>query len=293
MSERMKPPARRTGRTLGGGTKKATPPPPPPTAELTPEQYAAEQAATQGEGRPTAGEAHVQPAPSSAPVEASAQGLTETMAEVPQAPAAPSAHPSVEAAPRSPVQGPAPSQPARPTVASEGGTESAVESVERQALGQTAAPAAEPAAPVVQPKQFAEHVSPRGASQDMGPAPGAAHTAEVAVHSTVLPVAGATAFPVSASAASPHHEQQAGADTAPSNGTSWEQGSGRPRDIPEVAVVLNQRIIARESLDASVPAALKLKKRIKRFALDNELDHLPMGDIVSVALDEWLTTRGF
>lgn len=29
MSERMKPPARRTGRTLGGGTKKATPPPLP------------------------------------------------------------------------------------------------------------------------------------------------------------------------------------------------------------------------------------------------------------------------
>ncbi|MGX1471462.1 UNVERIFIED_CONTAM: hypothetical protein RKD50_000270 [Streptomyces canus] len=35
MSERMKPPARRTGRTLGGA-KKATPPPPPQAAELTP-----------------------------------------------------------------------------------------------------------------------------------------------------------------------------------------------------------------------------------------------------------------
>ncbi|MFF3467304.1 hypothetical protein ACWCQN_22760 [Streptomyces sp. NPDC001984] len=44
---------------------------------------------------------------------------------------------------------------------------------------------------------------------------------------------------------------------------------------------------------SSVPAALKLKKRIKRFALDKELDHLPIGDIVSVALDEWLTARGF
>ena len=43
MTERMKPPARRTGRTLAGA-KKATPPPPPPAAELTPEQYAAEQA---------------------------------------------------------------------------------------------------------------------------------------------------------------------------------------------------------------------------------------------------------
>ncbi|MCX4561483.1 hypothetical protein OHU07_30165 [Streptomyces phaeochromogenes] len=63
--------------------------------------------------------------------------------------------------------------------------------------------------------------------------------------------------------------------------------------VPEAARLLNQRIIARESLDSLVPAALKLKKQIKRFALDNELDHLPIGDIVSVALDEWLTTCGF
>lgn len=80
---------------------------------------------------------------------------------------------------------------------------------------------------------------------------------------------------------------------APSEGTPWAQGPGRPKGIPETAVVLNQRIITRESLDSSIPAALKLKKRIKRFALDNELDHLPIGDIVSVALDEWLTARGF
>ncbi|MCC9705524.1 hypothetical protein E4N62_09750 [Streptomyces sp. MNU76] len=90
-----------------------------------------------------------------------------------------------------------------------------------------------------------------------------------------------------------HQEQDAQSQEAPSEGTAWAQGSGRPKDIPEAAVVLNQRIIARESLDSSVPAALKLKKRLKRFALDNELDHLPIGDIVSVALDEWLTTRGF
>ncbi|MEU6201873.1 hypothetical protein [Streptomyces sp. NPDC047061] len=70
-------------------------------------------------------------------------------------------------------------------------------------------------------------------------------------------------------------------------------GPGRPGDIPDVAVLLNQRVITRESLDSSVPAALKLKRRIKRFALDNELDHLPLGDIVAVAMDEWLTTRGF
>lgn len=51
MTERMKPPARRTGRTLGGA-KKAAPPPPPPTAELTPEQYAAEQATPRAKADP-------------------------------------------------------------------------------------------------------------------------------------------------------------------------------------------------------------------------------------------------
>ncbi|MCX5207499.1 hypothetical protein OG897_39615 [Streptomyces sp. NBC_00237] len=40
-------------------------------------------------------------------------------------------------------------------------------------------------------------------------------------------------------------------------------------------------------------ADLRLKKRLKRFALDNDVDHLPMGDIVTVALDDWLTSRGF
>ncbi|MEH0579611.1 hypothetical protein QBA54_35175 [Streptomyces sp. B21-108] len=90
-----------------------------------------------------------------------------------------------------------------------------------------------------------------------------------------------------------HQEQDARDHDAPSQGTPYAHGSGRPKDIPEAAVVLNQRIIARESLDSSVPAALKLKKRLKRFALDNELDHLPIGDIVSVALDEWLSARGF
>ncbi|MFE9444226.1 hypothetical protein ACFYO2_35765 [Streptomyces sp. NPDC006602] len=293
-NERPKPPARRTSGRALGGAKKTTPPPPPPTAELTPEQFATEQAATRGDGRTAAREPQVQPAVSSVPIGVSTQDPTEMMAEVAQEPAAPPAHPRVEAAPGNPVQGPAASQPARPAVvASEAGTESPVASMEWQALGQTVAPAAQPSAPAAQPAPLAEHVSQHGASQDTGAAPGVAHAAEVAIHSTVLPVKGAAAFPVSAGAANPQHEQQAGSDTAPSNGTSWEHGAGRPKDIPEAAVVLNQRIIARESLDSSVPAALKLKRRIKRFALDNELDHLPMGDIVSVALDEWLTTRGF
>ncbi|MFG2785194.1 hypothetical protein ACGFY7_46210 [Streptomyces prunicolor] len=101
------------------------------------------------------------------------------------------------------------------------------------------------------------------------------------------------AFPVRADGRGAHEEQESRSYEAAGGGTPYAHGPGRPQDIPEVAVVLNRRVIARESLDSSVPAALKLKKRIKRFALDNELDHLPIGDIVSVALDEWLTARGF
>ncbi|MFE9701652.1 hypothetical protein [Streptomyces sp. NPDC006270] len=73
----------------------------------------------------------------------------------------------------------------------------------------------------------------------------------------------------------------------------WETGPGRPENLPTAVEVLNQRSVRRESLDASVAADLRLKKRLKRFALDNDVDHLPMGDIVTVALDDWLTSRGF
>ncbi|GAA3784462.1 hypothetical protein GCM10023083_20630 [Streptomyces phyllanthi] len=51
-----------------------------------------------------------------------------------------------------------------------------------------------------------------------------------------------------------------------------------PRTFPRLpSSSTSACIIARESLDSSVPAALKLKKRLKRFALDNALDHLPIG----------------
>jgi hypothetical protein len=101
------------------------------------------------------------------------------------------------------------------------------------------------------------------------------------------------AFPVQGTQLAPGYGQEARPSEASGDGTHWAQGPGRPGDIPDVAVLLNQRVITRESFDSSVPAALKLKRRIKRFALDNELDHLPIGDIVAVAMDEWLTARGF
>ncbi|GAB2900964.1 hypothetical protein GCM10027074_78350 [Streptomyces deserti] len=287
MSERMKPPARRTGRTLGGGAKKATPPPPPPAAELTPEQYAAEQAAAQGEGRPAAGEAQVQPAPSAVPVEGAAQGQIEAVPEVAQT----SAQPTAET-PSGPMPEPAVSQPVRSAVvAPEAGTGGVGQPVERKEPPVVLA--AEPGAPAVQATQPVEPVAQHGPSPVASAPAGAAPTTEVAVRPAVPPAAGGTAFPVRTDGPGAHQEQDTRSQEAPSEGTPYAHGPGRPKDVPEVSVVLNQRIITRESLDSSVPAALKLKKRIKRFALDNELDHLPIGDIVSVALDEWLTARGF
>lgn len=285
-NERPKPPARRAGGRALGGARKTTPPPPPPAAELTPEQFATEEAAAQGEGQPAPSTPRVPPAPSSAPVEDSSQGPMN-VADVAQPPA----QPTVGIAPGGSDQEP-PSQPDRPAVvAPETGTKSAGEPVEWRMPG--AVSAAGLAASAHQPTQSAEPVAQPGPSPATSAASAAAPSAEVAVPATVPPMAADTAFPVRANGPVSHQEQEARAHEAPSEGSPYAHGPGRPKDIPEAAVVLNQRIIARESLDSSVPAALRLKKRIKRFALDNELDHLPISDIVSVALDEWLTARGF
>ncbi|MEU6379672.1 hypothetical protein [Streptomyces sp. NPDC046909] len=287
-NERPKPPARRAGgRALGGAAKKTAPPPPPPAAELTPEQFAAEQAAAQHEGRLDVGEFEAQP-PSPALVETAAQG--EPTGMLPEAPQ-PQAPPAVDVAPRGPGQAPA-EQAARPTAVAP-----AVQPVPSghpsQGPEQFMARVPESSAPEVEPVQLTEQVSQAGSSQAVPTVAGVSPTAEVAVRPAASPVPGGTAFPVRSDVQGSHQAQNPRSEAAPSEGTPWAQGPGRPKDIPETAVVLNQRIIMRESLDSSVPAVLRLKKRIKRFALDNELDHLPIGDIVSVALDEWLTARGF
>ncbi|MEU6231334.1 hypothetical protein [Streptomyces sp. NPDC047042] len=253
-NERPKPPARRTGGRALGGAKKTTPPPPPPVAELTPEQFAAEQATDQSEGV-AVGTPRVQHAPPAAAFEAQAQDLAQT----------------VDTA--------------------EAGTDSADGLAERQPPSVASAP--QSGALGSQPAQSAEldglHSPFHAASAVSGTAP----TAEVAVRQAVPPAAASTAFPFRPEGPGPQQAQDTRPQEPPSEGAPYAHGPGRPENIPEAAVVLNQRIITRESLDSSVPAALKLKRRIKRFALDNELDHLPIGDIVSVALDEWLTARGF
>ncbi|MFJ3421484.1 hypothetical protein ACIPN8_34630 [Streptomyces sp. NPDC086082] len=281
MTERMKPPARRMGGRTLGGARETPPPPPPPAAELTPEQFAAEEAAAQGEGQPATSEAQVQPVPSAIPFEASARGRTEAMPEVAQTSAQPTAEAPTGSGPES-----AASQPVRPDVVpSEAGNGG--EPTERQVPH--VVPAYEPAAPAMRSAQPSEPAARHDLPHITSAVADRAPAAEVAVRPATSPVTGGTAFPGPGS----RQEQYVRPGAAHSEGTPRAHGPGRPKDIPETAVILNQRIITRESLDSSVPAALKLKKRLKRFALDNELDHLPIGDVVSVALDEWLTTRGF
>ncbi|MGW0633274.1 hypothetical protein [Streptomyces sp. NPDC002758] len=286
-NERPKPPTRRTGGRALGGAKKTAPPPPPPAAELTPERFAVEQAAAQDEGRPVPDESEAQHY-STTPVATAAQGYpTGVVFEGSQ----PQAPPTVDVASSGPGQASV-AQPASPAA-----VDTAVQSVPSghptQGQEQFVARATGPAVPAVQAAPLVEQVPQAGLARAASPTTRVSPTAEVAVRPADSPVLGGTAFPVRSDVPVSHQEQRTRGEATPSEGTPWAQGPGRPEDIPETAAVLNQRIITRESLDSSVPAALKLKKRIKRFALDNELDHLPIGDIVSVALDEWLTTRGF
>ncbi|MCX5601208.1 hypothetical protein OOK29_23975 [Streptomyces phaeochromogenes] len=288
-NEKLKPPARPKGRVLGGAAKKAAAPPPPPAAELTPEQFAAEQTAEQSTGhRPAVGESQDQSAPAPTVGDGWAEDRTETAPAVPQASAEAASQPSVQVMESGPVPEQVSSEP--PEVAEAARLESTVGPARSEARAQATTPDAGTAA---QPTQQAEHVAQSGPPHSLPEAPSVGQAAEVAVRATGLPAAGGAAFPVRAEVPGSRQEQEVRSEATPREGTPWAQGLGRPADIPDAAVILNQRIIARESLDSSVPAALKLKKRIKRFALDNELDHLPLGDIVSVALDEWLTTRGF
>ncbi|MFF7642872.1 hypothetical protein [Streptomyces canus] len=261
-NEKLKPPARRTtGRTLGGA-KKTTPPPPPPAAELTAEQFAAERDAAEPQASAGA-ETETQPSAATAPHEKRIPDRVETSTPSPEH-IAPPLEQGENAATSSPGSG-----------------------LETRQVH------AAPMSPVGVAPTVTEQAPPSTPTPHTAVPVTAAVAAEVAVRQAVAPATSSTTFPLGAGAPLPQQEQQFDSGSAPSDGPPWTQGPGRPHDIPETAVVLNQRIIARESLDASVPAALRLKRRIKRFALDNELDHLPIGDILCVALDDWLTARGF
>ncbi|WP_416974648.1 hypothetical protein [Streptomyces sp. 4F14] len=281
-NERPKPPARRSGRALGGAKAK-TAVVPPPEAELTPERFAAERSAGPGESRSAAGRSAAGP---SAPAAVGVPAQDDPAEAVPvtprsaQVPVAGSASPGTVqsegaefAAP--PVGG--------PVIRQETAEQEGQPDPYAVRAGSSAAPEIRPARQTVGIQQD----GPRPSAFTGGPA------AEVVIRPTAPPMPGGTAFPVRTDVPGGQRTPGPQPEAVLSEGAPWAHGPGRPTEIPETAVILNQRIITRESLDSSVPAALKLKKRIKRFMLDNEIDHLPIGDIVAVALDEWLTARGF
>jgi hypothetical protein len=148
------------------------------------------------------------------------------------------------------------------------------------------ASAAETESPALAPASRPESTAAAQAPAQPEPSP----PTEVVVRPT--PFEDEVARPDAAASGTPgtQHEQT---EPPHAQGQSWVQGPGRPKNIPSAAAVLNQRTIKRESLDASLAAELRLKRRLRRLALDNELDHLPLGDIVTVALDDWVTERGY
>ena len=255
MTDQMKPPPRR--RPSGGRVLGAgqTVSTAPPAAELTREQLEAEQAAEP---------ARVVAAPAPAPQQP-VQAQPEPTAQPAPGPTA--------GAETSPAPAAAPQQ----------------DLVQAQAEPPVGVPPGYQATTAGQPPP---PVSVSTAPAGVIPA-GPAHQAELAVRAAALPAQGTGPFPVAAGQTSQPRQQGSSSHAAQGDGVPWTQGPGRPHEIPTAADVLNRRIITRESLDASVAADLRIKKRLKRFALDNELDHLPMGDIVTVALDEWLSARGY
>lgn len=290
MSDRMKPPARRTGgRPLGGAqktTSASTPPPSPPAAELTPEQLAAEEAAARAVARLAGDAPRGESVPSAALGEVSGRESSGSTADVAVIPAQSSGDAADDPDQEDAVtQGIRRVDVAREEAGSASEDEGLVASQSRPIVDAVAREV--PSGQVAGPD--AAYDPSAGAASSFAASPGT----ELGLRSAVPWVGSGAAFPVRADGRGSHEEQDSHSYEGADEGTPYAHGPGRPLDIPEVAVVLNRRVIARESLDSSVPAALKLKKRIKRFALDNELDHLPIGDIVSVALDEWLTARGF
>lgn len=184
-------------------------------------------------------------------------------------------------------QEPSNSQPPRERAAEVAPTETETDpSPPHKAPAPAVASAPQVEAPVDEAEPSPEQLPATQTSAPVDPSP----SAEVAVRSAQFTGETGGPFPSASGQSGSQHEP---ADSPHAGSEPWAQGPGRPKDMPSAAAVLNQRTITRESLDASVASALRLKRRLKRFALDNELDHLPLGDIVTVALDDWLTERGY
>ena len=87
-----------------------------------------------------------------------------------------------------------------------------------------------------------------------------------------------------------HDQRQAFPVNEEAQESQFPSGPGRP-DVPRPQDILHLRKIDRSSLGVTVPDALKLTQRLKRYCLDRDVD--VVGDAAAVALDAWLSTQGY
>jgi hypothetical protein len=73
-------------------------------------------------------------------------------------------------------------------------------------------------------------------------------------------------------------------------GARFPTSPGRP-NVPGPQDILHLRKITRSSLGVTVPDALELPKRLKRYCLDRDVD--VVGDAAAVAIDAWLSAQGY
>ncbi len=59
---------------------------------------------------------------------------------------------------------------------------------------------------------------------------------------------------------------------------------------PDSLALINSRTTKRSQLNYSVPEALQLQRRIRRYNADHDIQH---GDIAAEALDTWLRAKGY
>lgn len=65
-------------------------------------------------------------------------------------------------------------------------------------------------------------------------------------------------------------------------------GPGTPENLARAEDALQERFIDREPLKWQTPTALQLNQRLAMYRVMNRLTKVPVGDIVTVAVDRWL-----
>ncbi|MFR9675740.1 hypothetical protein [Streptomyces sp. TR02-1] len=165
-----------------------------------------------------------------------------------------------------------------------------------------ARPAAPPApgpAPVTEPPPSAPsgrtaEAPPAPPRPEPEPAPAAAEPQQAPVAEEKPPPAPEPARPASepsvTGAELARHMASAAPAPAAEGAPQWDQYTPPPvpEGFPRAENVLLQRFIDREPLNASVPEPLQIAHRLQLLKVVSRINHIPQGDLVTVALDWWL-----